>query len=686
MPEVTEAPIAAESQAPVVSCRRGPGRVSVTRWDDPASETIPGAPSNIPLWEHCIEIGFMESSRVLGLSFPTVSRQVKKPERAGTWPEEMLPAAQFSKPLTGEPGLKIKPPRAKPGPKPKPHNPNDRRRKHATILPQTKLYDYMEDVVVWCEKKQPQIESKKRGRIPFVPWDFQKWIMRDVTKGGIHVYEKSRQVAVSTPIAVAFGHALLYQHIVHNKPFHGHVFANKEDKALMLAKKSRLAVWTSFTDEERDELIAKGKKRGAVLLEGCDPLTNVKKTYYRTATADNHILIHTTTNVDIRGDDVNAFLIDEGAFLPDLEEVWGSAVAATEPGDYGAVVSTPAEETGFFAQMCDTAEEHGWDYMPIDWRANEERLFNRAGEFDDGEEWRSYQIKNFGVSLFEVEHELKRIGSGSRILNINTVRNFASKSTCLGDKPLVGHSYAKGVDIGGTGDLDDVSFVVIDLTARPAQVVYERSLKEEPLEPRPGEEPQEVIKRSIEEFDAQWLGPVFIDCTNNRAFVALLKIRDKRPICLAMGKGDRCEWDKGSGMKLRNKSRSETQREFTIVLETGALLVFEKATPRLWEAMETAKRGNVIKSGHNEGKLLSAGKQKRLGKYPDFWDAAMLSRLGMGRVKDVRSHRGRDDEQVREGEEPRRDVKTLMMPSPGDRLRDREVQGNGSRWRQGDRY
>ena len=645
-------------------------------WDDAAAVSIPGAPDNVALWEHCIDLGYAAAGAALGIPCGVIAREIRRPGRADKWPEELLPQTK-TRPRTPRPktyDTKKKREAAERAAALK-KNPKDRTSDFPVFIPRVKLYKYMEDPVEWCKVKRPQIESKKRGRIPFVPWDFQQWIMRDVMKGDIHLYEKSRQVAVSTPIAVAFGHALLYQQVVTGKPFHGHVFANKEDKALMLAKKTRLAIWTATEDDPEVR----------ACLTGCDPVTNVKKTFYRTKEADNHLLIHTTTHVDVRGDDVNAFLIDEAAFLANLEDVWASCVGATEPGDYGALVSTPAEETNEFAQMCDKAEEFGWHYMPVNWKANEERLYNRRGEFDDGKEWSDAKIKESGISLFSIEHELKRIGTGSTILDMNVLVEAAKNVKHFGTEPIPGHTYVKGLDIGGTGDLDEIVFVVIDVTSKPAQVVYEQS-----IEPKPkvGEKPQDSLKRQIEEFDRKWPGKTYADCTNNRAFVALLNLTLKHAIRLVGGSSDTLNWDPSASMRVRSKSRSEAQREWTICLETGALVAWESVTPKLWKSMKTMKQGNLITTGRNKGMLMRANKQKRLGSFADYWDAGMLARLGMGRVRDIPGHRGRshDDEELEKEDTNRRRVQTLKQTGPGDKLRERVVVGGRVKWVQGERY
>lgn len=694
--------------------KRGRGNPNGLRYDEPANLTIPDAPANVPLWEYLIEIAqeddnWDRAADIAGRGWKSIATACCRPARAGSWPLDMLPggknwyaveqekeARRASRNIelerqTNEAKTKIyladeahhnaiaaKRPQPPMDCTPPSANPNDRTAQHPYMMPRQKVYRYMEDPVIWCEEKHPLIENKKYGQVPMRPWMFQKEIMRAVMQGGVHLYLKSRQVAVTTPIQVAWGHALLYQYVVTGKPFHGHIFANKEDKALGIVKKARLAITSAeLTPEER-----KG-------LKGSDHTTNVKKTFYRQPGADNHIFVHTTTGVDIRGDDVNCVLIDEGDFIMNLEEVWASCIEAVEIGDYISVVSSinPHEPvTGFRNMFFEEAPQRSWNTMKIDWRGNEERLVNRAGEKDEGAEWEREQREQMGDSLFEVAHNLKIKQAGSALVKVATLRRYAAKQDFWGNERMAGHRYVKGLDIGGQGDNDPCVFVVIDMTVRPGQVVYERNFND--IRCHPGEEPTAALQREIEAEDARWDGPTFVDITQNRSFVALLKLKDKCSVKMSAGiDADNRKYDRGSGLRIRTKARAAIVEEFLTALETGELVVFEKETPELWLALETAKYASLKKIGPDKGTKQDASKAKRQGKNPDYFDAAMLARLGMGRVRGGRRTQYTEDgepvDDAVDVEEQRRGGRELHQSGPADRLAD--VKGS-LRWQHGDKY
>lgn len=636
-------------------------------WDAPARDIFgPAAPEGLLAWQHAWNIGYAKAARLLGCHAHTIRMAVRQEKRAG----KAVQAPGRKKYRAPAPEGAAAPQEA---PVPSPaifappvpdYNPDrlsdEIRAQFAGGVPDKPWHMYEEDPVVWCEEKHPFIESKVRGRIPFVPWDWQKSLMRNVMHGGIHIHKKSRQVAVTTAYAVGFAHAFLYQYRVHGKPFHGHIFANKEDKALGIAKKSRLAVWTAdLTDEDRESL------------SGCDPTTNVKKMYHREEGADNHIFVHTTTNVDIRGDDVNAFLIDEGAFILNLEDVWQACAGATEPGDFGAVVSTPNWDSGFFAEMCSTTQEHGWFYLPIDWRANEERMGN-----DQGLTWMQAKVKEIGQAMFDVEHGLKDIAAGSAMLNMERLRKFARGVPFPGTRPLVGHRYVKGVDIGGGGDRDDTVFTVIDITYNPAVVVLCQAL---------GEGKRAIStqdrKTAIEAFDQKWLGQMFIDCTGNRDFVNLVVSRNKVPVHFSAGMEDKLHLDKGERMRVRAISRRIMTTRMQGLLDTGTLVVHEKRHPELWEALATARYPKVEQHRDGTTSLQTAAKSKRLGKNPDHWDSVMLATRGLGRLKDAAAGTRTTKEQRAAGSRSEwavgiaaeaKGYKELHVPGPADNLRDQK--------------
>ena len=446
------------------------------------------------------------------------------------------------------------------------------------------------DPVAWIRKTGGKIETKTKGLVPFDPFPFQEQIMRAVAAGEAYVIPKSRQLGVSTAIVAADAHGLLYRHSATGVPQHCHFVANTETVAVQRLLKIAKTILTTadLPDWQRENL------------SGIDPKTNNEEIRYYTSTAQNYIRAHSSSPNVARSFDANAALIEEVAAMAYADEIWKSlaSILADVPNTPIFIVSTYAGDGDLFCDLVDNAKQFGLTSMPLNWKAHPGR----------DAAWKKRSLKLFAgrESEWEEEHELKRMKSGQRAIDVSLVEKWAKSVKHLGPDPIIGHKYAKGVDIAG-GGRDDTVHLVVDITAKPAQVIWE------------GVYPQQDIDakvRMIEDLDVRFPGPLFIDGTMDAAIVELVQAENKTAVRFTGG--SKINPDRVGNVKWSNAPREVMLSYTSADLEQGQLIVHPEIFPNLFVALKTAQSG--------QGK-------KRTGKNVDHLDALMLADLALTRGK-----------------------------------------------------
>lgn len=458
---------------------------------------------------------------------------------------------------------------------------------------------YKEDPVVWVKEKKPIIETKDKGLVVFDPWPFQEALLRHVWSRDAVVIEKARQLGVSTSIMVGVTHQFLYGHEVTGVPCHFHIIANTEDTAKdRLLKIAKTVLWyLDLEDELREALTGYSPDYGNIEIR------------YNGPRSQNYIRAHTTSGDAGRSFAGNGVLLEEAAIHDKLRDIWTSIqpmvldLAGAGLGSNTFVVSTHKGSENFFCELVDRAEEKGLVHIPLPWNVHPQR----------DAEWERQSRQAFEGSQAEWEQEfaLRRIKAGEQALDIETLRAHAARWPWIGPDPLVGHKYLKGVDTSGPGK-DSETHCAIDLSLRPAQVVWQRSY--------PKGSTDEKVAR-IERLDQTYPGPLYIDGTNDPTLPGLIRSRNVVAVRFTGGATENEKIDDNDRLRWRMMPRTTMRSRLVGALEQGDLLVHEEEFPALWRALQTAVIGY-----EKEG-----GKIKRKGKNVDDFDSLMLASLGLPR-------------------------------------------------------
>lgn len=589
-------------------------------WDKPAGAYIKGATMRLKLWElaeQTDDLVMQEDLKAAGYEITVrsiqrvIERRVKK--RA-----EEAPLLELVPPDAGEGGdltAHWTPPAVK--------------EQFPGGVPDGQWHMYEEDPVVWCAEKKPRIESKAYGRIPFNPYEWQKMTMRYFWNGGSYFVEKSRQEGGSTSILVAGAHSLLYSVKVKGMPLKMPIVADKERTAMALLKIVKLALHSAeLTDEERCRLVH------------ADPKNKSDTVSYLVEEGEHQgeswIGSYTSTGSSARGEAFNAALLEEFAWAQNAEAIWNSVrpVVTDVPLARVWLMSTP-NGASFHSDLCDNADKYGAHYLPLDWRIRPER----------DQAWRDQKDVELGRDLAAQECDLKRIGAGDNIIDHETVKAYASQSLWWGPTPLAGHRYCKGVDLSGAGQ-DKTVFTVIDITAIPAQLVFQQEYPHETTERR---------KKRIEEFDQRWPGNLYIDATNDASLVGMIRSRSKVAVRFRGEQEETSKVDQVEGLLWKHMPRQRMEENFKTLLETGSLVIHMEKFPQLRAALETQQYAQRRQA---DGKMEHSQKAKRRGKNPDHWDSGMLATIDVKLL----ARRARPGLQ--------RNPQALRAGGPGEKLRE----------------
>ena len=418
--------------------------------------------------------------------------------------------------------------------------------------------------------------------------------MRAVASGKAYVIPKSRQLGVSTAVVAAFAWGILHRHSTTGVPMHCHIVANTETVAVeRLLKIAKTILSTAdLPDWQRANL------------KGIDPETNNQEIRYYTSAAQNYIRAHSSSPNVARSFDGNAALLEEMAAMSYADDIWKAIVTMLDdvPNAPIFIVSTFGGDGDLFCDLVDNAKQFGLISMPLNWKAHPHR----------DAKWKKESLKKFfgREADWEEEHELKRLRTGQRVVDVGLVEKHAAEAKYLGPEVILGHKYAKGVDIAG-GGRDNTVHIVVDLSASPApQVVYRACYPQQDAE---------ATIWAIEELDRRYQGPLFIDGTMDAAIASLAKAKNKTAVRFTGGSEINEKIDKVQRLKWQNVPREVILSWTAADLEQGRLIVHPKEFPDLFIALKTAQSGTGT---------------KRKGKNVDDLDALLLSDLGLTRGPD----------------------------------------------------
>ena len=235
-------------------------------------------------------------------------------------------------------------------------------------------------------KKYCQIQHPQKGKIPFHLYAFQEQVLRDFRDHDYNVILKSRQLGIST---LSAGYALWIMTFFGDKNIL--VIATKQEVAKNLVLKVKvmyenLPSWLKLTATEDNKLSLR-------FING----SQIKAT---SSSGDSG-----------RSEALSLLIIDEAAFISNVEEIWISAQQTLATGGGAIILSTPNGTGNFFHQtwmnaQSTTTSTGKFHPIKLHWSMHPDRT----------QEWRDKQDELLGVKGAAQECDCDFITSGHSVV------------------------------------------------------------------------------------------------------------------------------------------------------------------------------------------------------------------------------------------------------------------------------
>ena len=242
-------------------------------------------------------------------------------------------------------------------------------------------------------KKYCMIQHPTRGRIQFHLYPFQEKVLYQFQKNNYNIVLKSRQLGISTLIA---GFSLWM--MLFHKDKNVLCIATKQDTAKNMVTKVRfmydnLPSWLKGAEKplENNKLLLK--------------LANGSQVKAVSAAGDAG-----------RSEAVSLLIIDEAAFIENIEEIFASAQQTLATGGGCIALSTPNGTGNWFHQTWQKSEIGDNSFVPIrlPWSVHPER----------NQEWRIRQDSDLGLRMAAQECDCDFATSGDTVFEPDTIGWF----------------------------------------------------------------------------------------------------------------------------------------------------------------------------------------------------------------------------------------------------------------------
>ena len=228
------------------------------------------------------------------------------------------------------------------------------------------------------------IQHPKRGKIKFNLYDFQDDVLTDLRDNRYNVILKSRQLGIST---LSAGFALWS--MLFKEDFNVLVIATTQEVAKNLVTKVRvmhdnLPTWLKGTIEADNKLSLKFKN-------------------------GSQIKAVSSSTTGARSEALSLLIIDEAAFIRNIEEIWIASQATLSTGGAAVVLSTPNGVGNWFHQTWADAEAdiNGFHTINLHWNVHPDR----------DQSWRDEQTQLLGERGAAQECDCDFVSSGHTVVD-----------------------------------------------------------------------------------------------------------------------------------------------------------------------------------------------------------------------------------------------------------------------------
>ena len=251
------------------------------------------------------------------------------------------------------------------------------------------------------------IQHPKRGKIKFNLYEFQEDALAELRDNRYNIILKSRQLGIST-LSAGFA---LWSMLFH-EDFNTLVIATTQEVAKNLVTKVRvmhdnLPSWLKGTIEADNKLSLKFKN-------------------------GSQIKAISSASTGARSEALSLLIVDEAAFIRNIEEIWIASQATLSTGGGAIVLSTPNGLGNWFHQTWAEAESgvNGFNTIKLHWMVHPDR----------DKEWRDEQTRLLGEQGAAQECDCDFISSGHTVIDGAILQRY--EQDC--QEPLEKRGYDNG--------------------------------------------------------------------------------------------------------------------------------------------------------------------------------------------------------------------------------------------------
>ena len=270
------------------------------------------------------------------------------------------------------------------------------------------------------------IQHPTKGKIKFNLFPFQEESLTTLQNNRYNVILKSRQLGIST---LSAGYALWS--MLFNEDFNVLVIATTQDVAKNLVSKvqimnENLPSWLKtniITNNKLSLKFANGSQIKAI----------------------------SSASTGARSEALSLLIVDEAAFIRNIEEIWVASQATLSTGGGAIVLSTPNGIGNWFHQTWADAETgvNGFQTIKLDWKLHPER----------DQSWRDEQTQLLGERGAAQECDCDFISSGHTVVDGLILQEYETK--CI--EPIEKRGYDNGYWIWEYPDYSKDYLVVADV-------------------------------------------------------------------------------------------------------------------------------------------------------------------------------------------------------------------------------
>lgn len=309
---------------------------------------------------------------------------------------------------------------------------------------------------IYFMKKYVKIQHPTRGTLPFITYPFQDKALEDFVKHNQNIILKSRQMGITTLVA---GYSMWLMTFHNDKQILCLSITQETSKAIVTKVRfanDNLPSWLKVPAVEDNRLSLKLKN-------------------------GSEIKAASSAGTSGRSSALSLLVVDEAAFIDNIEEIWLSSQYTLSTGGKAIILSTPNGVGNWFHKMWTESEEglNDMNRISLPWHLHPER----------DQKWRDEQTKLSGERGAAQECDCEFSTSGNTVIEIPILEWYSKnqvtdpiekrgmdKGYWIFKYPEAGKSYMVSADVA-RGDASDYSAAqILDIETMEQVAEYKGKL------------------------------------------------------------------------------------------------------------------------------------------------------------------------------------------------------------------